>query len=312
MEQNLSLYKFIFRFESEEEISLPLYKWSMLRGTFGHSFKSVVCITKKKYCDKCLIKNQCSYYLIFETEARQSNLWFLNGVKKFPHPFIINSPDNDKTSLKKGETFDVSLTIIPKFKHLLPFFILTFQKFGQFGISSARHKLSLQKVFSVNSSGVTDIFDSATQNFNENFTAFNINLNSVKTNKVKLEFTTPLRIQENSTLIYHKDKITPDLLMRTILRRVYSVLTLFYDIPVTETNAGIQDISIVENDLYYQKIQRYSNRQKQKMEFGGLLGSIIISGKNLSEYLPQIVLASHFNIGKNTSFGYGSFKLTYL
>ena len=55
---------------------------------------------------------------------------------------------------------------------------------------------------------------------------------------------------------------------------------------------------------------RYSNRQKSRMSFGGLIGDIIYEG-NLSEFLPFIELCQIFHIGKQTSFGLGkiNFKI---
>lgn len=308
----LKLYKFIFRFKIENDIQLPQFKGSMLRGAFGAAFKSTVCITKYKTCDKCLIKNQCSYFTIFETELDNNNLWFLNGIKKFPHPFIIHAPEQDKTFYKKDENFDIGLTILPKYSLMLPYFILTFQKMGEMGISAKRHKIKLKKAFSISNNGTDTIYDADSNFFKENFNPYLINMNNHKTEKIKLNFTTPLRIQDKSSLIYESEKITSEVIVRAVIRRVLAVLNLFYNIPVPDNIPDFLDIKISQNNLTYQKILRFSNRQNKKMEFGGFLGSILLEGKNIYDFLPFVLLASNFNIGKNTAFGYGEFNVEFL
>ena len=48
-------------------ISLPVYKGSTLRGAFGSTFKKVVCVTREKICNSCMLKEKCVYSYVFET-----------------------------------------------------------------------------------------------------------------------------------------------------------------------------------------------------------------------------------------------------
>lgn len=57
----ITYIKTIFRIEAIEEIKLPYFKGSTFCGVLGNTFKKVVCVLKKKICDKCLLKQSCVY-----------------------------------------------------------------------------------------------------------------------------------------------------------------------------------------------------------------------------------------------------------
>jgi len=63
----LDLAKFRLELRAEEEISLPSYKGSALRGGFGTTFKKVACALGHGECSKCILRTSCVYSYIFET-----------------------------------------------------------------------------------------------------------------------------------------------------------------------------------------------------------------------------------------------------
>lgn len=316
LKTELPIHKYLFRFQVEDEIKkLPQFKGSMLRGAFGKSLKASVCISENKICDICFLKKRCYYFTVFETEIEDNSLWFLQGVKKQPHPFVIDSTTAEKISYSKNEFFDIGVSLFTLFPEALPYFILAFEKLGRSGISVKRYKLKLKKVFSVtNDDDLFEIYDSNTKKLREILEPFMITPSMLynNANKILLTFTSPLRIQDNSTILKNNNQITAEILLRAILRRVYTVLNLFYKIPLKEIITDFSGVKISRNEIFYNEVMRFSNRQKKKMEFGGFLGSIELEGKNLSGFVPYIILASHLNIGKNTVFGYGKYSVKML
>ncbi|MBC8232906.1 CRISPR system precrRNA processing endoribonuclease RAMP protein Cas6, partial [bacterium] len=53
---------------------------------------------------------------------------------------------------------------------------------------------------------------------------------------------------------------------------------------------------------------RYSGRQKQRMNWGGLVGELDFVGE-LSEFLPYIRLGEYVHVGKSATFGLGQYQL---
>lgn len=313
----IKFHRFIYEFEFLEDAHLPPFRGSMLRGIFAINFKHTVCINKFSPCEKCFIRNDCGYYKVFETEYNPNvDLWFLQGVKKIPHPFIIHSQIDKKNNFTKGDTFKAGLTLFGHYSNYLPYFILTFERLGVFGFTSKKFKSRLKKVYSADiNNNLKIVYDIDTRDYDPEF--FEISSRVIleklpeKFSSVKINFKTPLRIQENSSLVYEKDNLTSQALLRTLLRRIYAVYKIFYGLDIPQINLNFDSIKIDGNNLEYSNIARYSNRQRKKMEFGGLSGELTLTGESLNSIAPALILGSYFNIGKNTSFGYGEYELTF-
>lgn len=82
---------FSFNLKALENLILPYYKGSTLRGGFGYAFKRVVCAIKEKECHDCILKEKCIYSYIFETPP-PSETKVMKKYKTAPHPFIIEPP----------------------------------------------------------------------------------------------------------------------------------------------------------------------------------------------------------------------------
>jgi hypothetical protein len=67
-------------------------------------------------------------------------------------------------------------------------------------------------------------------------------------------------------------------------------------------------VKIIENDTRWQDWSRFSGRQKQWIELGGLVGRVTYSG-DLGEYLPLLALGELVHVGKGTVFGNGQFQI---
>lgn len=312
----LPIYKFKLVFEVQENMELPKFKGSMFKGAFGWTFREIVCVTKMNDCSECTLKEQCSYFKIFETEMPQNEVFFLKGVKKSPHPFIISPTDNCKgTYYKKGATLSVTLTIFAEFIQLLPYFIFTFIEIGKRGIGVGRKRIAVKKVHFLESDGNSkSVLTADDKLILPSTPTFLIEPPKIDPNApgtIKLTFSTPLRIQNEGYVIDVKRKITPEILIRAIYRRYYAIYSIYGKIPSEElkipTN-NLVNFTITENKLKFEEIERYSSRQRTKMKFGGFLGSITIAG-NLEHIYPVIQVVEKLNLGKNTAFGYGEFNI---
>lgn len=310
---NIYFHKFVFHLETLEDMQLPEYKGSLFRGAFGTTFRKVVCITKQKTCEGCLLAGQCSYFKIYETELPQNALPFLRNVKKVPHPFIIDPPLELKRTYKKGEELKVGLTIFGDTINAFPFFVYTFMKLGETGISYKRSKVELVNVAAISVDGKEfSIFT----NGNLKTDYIKISAQDVmgsyegKTNKVFVELLTPLRIQEEGNIIHNPARLTPQFLLSLIERRITVVANLFCG--ATETEFAIpcnhEKVTIKERNLFMNNWERYSSRQQTKMSLGGLQGTFSLEGE-VSRLVPYLKLASYLNLGKNTVFGLGRMKL---
>ena len=66
-----------------------------------------------------------------------------------------------------------------------------------------------------------------------------------------------------------------------------------------ELAAGVRT---VREELRLERLERYSNRLQEKMDFGGLMGEVEYEG-NLDPFVPWLLAAQTLHLGRNTTFG---------
>ena len=312
----IPIYKFNFQLEALEDMNLPKYKGSMFRGAFGTAFRKSVCVTKFNTCANCLLQSQCSYFQIFETELPDNNLKILKGVKKHPHPFVIHPNTGTKRSYVKGEIFELGLTIFGSFINQFPFFLFTIIQMGKIGISYKRSQFEvLNAVNVISGDSQIVIFKNSAGKLNNNYKPLDVEEElSILTNKpsdIKIIFKTPFRVQNLSQIIYNPKEITFEVFFKTVARRIMLLSALFCNTDFDSFSKIELNNDVKENRLRLYEWERYSNRQQDKIEMNGFVGSIIFKGVS-PEAVKLIKLASFMNIGKNTVFGLGEYDLEIL
>jgi CRISPR/Cas system endoribonuclease Cas6 (RAMP superfamily) len=65
-------------------------------------------------------------------------------------------------------------------------------------------------------------------------------------------------------------------------------------------------VKLVKSNTSWYDWERYSNRQQQRMNMGGIVGELVYEGE-LAPFLPLLRLGMYTHIGKNTTFGLGKY-----
>ncbi len=311
----LQIYKYIIKIQLMRNAQLPEYKGSMFRGAFGWAFRNAVCITKQKTCDNCILKNQCSYFGIFETELPANKLSILRGIKKLPHPMIIHPPLTWNRTFETGAELEIGITLFGEYSEYFPFVLYAFQQMGKSGIGASRVPFEVLSVYNIDGSNESaKIFDSKDNILKGQYAPIEINSdieNYSNTKTIKISFKTPARIQADSVILSNKAKVNYELLLRSAFRR-YKILETLFGLPNKDDNydepKDFETVKTVENMLDFHDWERYSNRQERKIEMGGFLGNIIFTGE-FNNYLGYLIACEHLHIGKNTVFGLGKYKM---
>ncbi|MBD3842080.1 MAG: CRISPR system precrRNA processing endoribonuclease RAMP protein Cas6 [Campylobacterales bacterium] len=120
---------------------------------------------------------------------------------------------------------------------------------------------------------------------------------------IKLEFITPLRIKKQNHFALHQDEIGLNDILFSIHRRNLELQKKSFK--KVKFN---QDIKIISKNLQYKELTRKSNKQNTKMNMGGLMGEIILSGVDKQTY-DLLKLGEIIGVGKSTVFGLGKIKV---
>lgn len=302
--------KYIFLLRAKEELVLPLYKGSTLRGGFGITFHKICCVKKGiSNCGFCTLKNKCAYAYIFETSP-SPNSHRLRNLEEIPRPFVIEPPLETKTTYKKGEILEFNLVLIGRAIDYLPYFIFTFKELGGIGIGKHRGRYELLRCFNHKND---KIYDSSDEILNDTDSKIDIerqtNSFALKSGYLSISFFTPTRIKIKGDLVTEPEF---HVLIKALLHRI-SALAYFHcgiepDFNYKLLISEAEKIKIKSENLSWFDWERYSSRQDTRMKLGGFVGEVTYEG-NFELFSPLLLLGEYTHVGKNCTFGLGKYQM---
>ncbi|MBR5998203.1 MAG: CRISPR system precrRNA processing endoribonuclease RAMP protein Cas6 [Deltaproteobacteria bacterium] len=292
--------------------ALPAFKGSTLRGAFGHALKTVTCALRRQDCETCLLAKTCGYALIFATEKLCDS-----HVAARPHPYILNLPATEQQNYETDEPFEFNLVLLGPALRFLPHIIYAIEEMGKHGLGKGakegQGRFALTAVRMGHVPDAPPLYDERDKTLRQPGTLPHLALEETgqPVRELTIELLTPLRIKKDNRLL----QATPDFadLVRAALRRV-SMLEKHYGENPSEPDyhklvRQAETVSLRDAAIRWQDYKRYSNRQRQDMSFGGLVGSLRFQG-DLASFLPFLHYCEAVNLGKQTAFGLGKIRIT--
>jgi len=237
-----------------------------------------------------------------------------------PHPFVIEPPATEQTEFQAGDEFEIGLVLFGKSVSFLPYFVYTFDQMGRVGLGRGKGRFELTAVYArddLANENKIEIYDNQSQMLNGNFKTWkhtDLLLQPQWDNdgQLNIKLLTPTRILNKNRLV---SQIPFDLLMRNILRRISLLGRIHcesdWDLPYKDIlSQAEQDVQLVKSNTSWYNWERYSNRQRTRMNMGGIMGNLVYEGE-LAPFIPLIVLGQFTHIGKNTTFGLGKYVIIF-
>jgi len=320
MLERLRIAKYRLTLEALEELHLPPYKGSTLRGGFGHVFKRTVCFQKEvKSCADCLLRANCPYAYIFETAPPQ-DAEVLRTYSDVPPPFVIEPPLDTRTVYEPGETLDFGLVLVGRAINYLPYFIVVFRELGKVGLGRGRGKYRLREVAAVQPlDGMEEtIYLAANEmvcdrDLSVGWQEIEAQTSNVKRKtsegRVTANFLTPTRIKHEGRFV-----IRPEfhVLVRAILRRVSSLYYFHCGERWEADYRGIieaaKGVRLAEARTEWVDWERYSRRQGATMKLGGFVGQVSYQG-DWHPFAALLILGQLVHVGKACVFGHGKYEM---
>ena len=303
--------KYLFHIKLTRNAILPAYKGSTFRGLLGHALKRTVCALKNQACNTCILRQNCTYALVFET-AHALPAPKNAKISAPPHPMVLEPPLTEKQEFAAGDTLTCGMILFGDLNRNLPYFIYAFDQMGRIGLGKSRN--GSRAGFTLESVTFKDetIYAKQEGEIILPKPLPELTLESIPgadTDHVTLNLQTPFRI---STRTGGGPDLPFDLLMRSLIRRCTALFNTYgdgepnLDYPALVKKAG--QVRLTANRLSWFDWQRYSSRQDKKMYMGGLLGQAAYQG-DLGPFLPFLHMAQIVHAGKNTAFGLGKVEL---
>lgn len=280
----------------QENLQLPEYAGSMLRGAFGHTFKRLACITKQKECKTCPLYQSCAYSQVFEG--------VMSDDEQHSLPYVIQIPQSSNRFIAKGQTWSFGMVLMGNAIHQLPIIAYAWQKACEDGFSKDQSKAQLLAIYQNNQI----IYQP-----NKPLLAHQPHQMPSQpiTSSVHLDFVSPLRLQHNNYIVLKPEELTAPIILIALAKRIQRLAELHAN-PVTfdlaQLLAAAQQITI-EPHLKRATMTRYSNRQQRLMNLDGLIGRISLTG-DLSAFNELLTLGQQVHLGKNATMGLGQYHLS--
>ena len=324
------VYRFHLRFR--DPVSLPAFKGSALRGVFGEQLKSVACRLPLASCDLCPLRSECANLFLFATRVRPEHP---EGGKSadFPRPYLFRTPFRTRRSFKPGESLTFDMVLIGVANNFLPHIISAFQEAGDVGIGQrmdalydsgighavrdgggevgkTRGRFRVTRVDALRENGAAQpVFDGRTLSAHDHLISFDRFAEHVPgRRRVTLRLETPLWLKVDGKPLRTAPPFS--MVIRNLAGRAMR-LNQFCGGSHTEEYHQLADLAdeirLVDSSLTWEEIPRNS-RRSGRVNLVGAVGTLTYEG-DLAPYWPLLRLGEYINLGKETVFGCGRYRL---
>lgn len=299
----LPIARYRFSFQMVDNLSLPHYAGSTLRGVFGHALRRLACMTRQKECIDCPLLETCPYSRIFATPP--SPLLNKSQQQNPPQPYIIEAPSDGVRDYSAGSIFSFDMVLIGYTRLQLPLITYAFQQAFEHGVGWKQARGILIDVAVQQENNWQSVYQKQSIISHTQM----ITLPQHYPDNITLEFYTPLRLQQRSKVL-SIEQLNGEILLGQLLRRVSTLAVLYWQALDADYSGLISTAKHIpyQKKLYWQDWARYSNRQQQGMKLGGALGTWQFENLPLP-FRQLLYIGQWLHIGKETVFGHGGYIL---
>ncbi|MFU2142686.1 CRISPR system precrRNA processing endoribonuclease RAMP protein Cas6 [Gallibacterium anatis] len=294
--------RYRFQFSVTENLHFPDYAGSMLRGAFGRALRKISCMTKQPDCKECPLYRTCPYPAIFETPAPQNHQ--LQKFSQVPNGYIIEPLGWGEKVYETGETLYFDLVLVGRLIEQLPLIAFAWQRAFEHQVGHG--KAELTAIYVEQQHQLVPIYENKKIVSHQSLLALPTEL----PDQLSMKILTPMRIQRDGHAL-SPTEITLDRIIIGLAKRLtllaefhmHQVLTLDFE-QLRQEMIALED----DKQLQWLDWTRYSSRQKQKMQLGGVVGEWHI--RHISPMIAKLLyLGQWIHVGKNATFGLGKYQI---
>ena len=308
-----------------DDMVLPEYKGSTFRGAFGNVMRSLCCTTRNDECRNCEVEGTCPYAYMFETRVPDDSDR-LRNIEDIPRPFIIEPPETQATFFPSGSALSFNFVLFGRGIDFLPYAIVAFREIGEKGIGrhagtyGRRAKFRLDRADLVGFPPWTGcesracVYDASTGVVHPQPCVNGAEIEGIASglgglDRLSLEFLTPTRLKYEHSYVERPEF---HIIVRALLRRMSSLLYFHHGAAMEVDFGGLieraKKVALAATTARWLDWTRYSSRQGERMQLGGIVGGAEYSG-SMDEFAPLLLAGTLTHVGKNVTFGLGRYSL---
>ncbi len=290
-----------------EDGAIPFYKTSAIRGGLGEMLLRANCI-RDRNCDVCDFEEECPVRRIMYSKFFVPNKYSGTGDSV---GYIIDCDDFRK-EVYKGDTMTFSLTLFGRNIVYFSQYLSSLQMLGNYGFGKERVRF---RILFVKNSKKADILCNHAVHM-KNYEVMNLAdyvdyrmeefANRLHMNEpIIMKFKSALNVK---TMGRELDDFEIRPILEGLARRLY-IMNCFEGTEHEEVRLEEADLPKLHTlERRAEHIPRFSNRKQQKMYFNGISGRAKLEEVDL-QTLKLLLAGEILHVGKNTSFGFGQYRL---
>lgn len=300
---------------AELEVESPLvwgsFPGSVIHGALGFVARKRSCVLKRDDCTDCFLLETCFYSQLFESRPPKET----DRMKKYlriPPGLRLTMEPWQSDSLRSGDLISVGMTLYGSTIAAAMSVFLALEEAFVRGIGSKSNQGERGTAFISQFDGGTgekiDRIDIDHQDIIPIKVAGWDELELPERDSFAIEFTSPARIVSGG-------RITAEPSFRdifvTAMRRVSNIAYFYCGVELEADYRKLVELAeetSYESDFQVEQLSRYSARQKNRQQMNGITGKMHV-GKCPEELRPWLVIGERLGVGKNTSMGYGVYKI---
>lgn len=297
------------KMEALENVELPAFAGSTLRGAFMAALKKSACMQGGDCGKECGWPGACAYGFLCETPVPADAPSRLKASKFAPHPYVLTPPEGGMRMA--GDTLEFDVALWGKGRRHLRTVVEALETMASLGIGRGRGKLRLRRVVDFRSEQPVYINGNIDLERAERRESDWAEESKVDPRALRVDFATPVNLQKRGELVTEFD-------FGELVYGAADRLWVLYhchgdgeqappkgDLASKARDAGVE---LVEHATRRVSIPRYSRRQQKHHRLEGVTGHLVFAGE-IGPFMPLLEAAELFHVGKGTSFGLGALRL---
>lgn len=296
--------KITFTIQFLEYTVMPEQKASALRGGIGEMLLRANCVRDRK-CETCDFEKECIVQRTMYSKFDVKPEFITTGDSV---GYVMECEDY-RTDFEAGDQMMFTLLLFGKTIVYFNQYLQAIFALGQMGVGKYNSQFQIVRITNHRNRDILSENDIYMKNYEittiGDYVLYRKHFFEEKGFAGKMIFPTPLTLKYYGKFLEQFDM---DAILRGICRRLF-MLDCFEGLDVEQMKVDVDKIpTILEQNVDFSGVKRYSNRQNMSMTLRGIKGSCILENVN-EEILELLIAGELIHIGKNTSFGFGKYIL---
>jgi len=300
----LRVARFEFALRGAEDFVLPAFPGALLRSVLGAALRRVSCGLRRLACERCPARRGCAYGYLFEG-FRPPQAEAMRKADRVPHPFALAvGAQRESGGLRFG------VTLFGRGIEFFPHLVLAVQEMGAMGLGRPRVRFVLESVRDAEGKELL-----GSRGLDLSFRDLTLEEvarpNEPEAERLALCFLTPVRLKLGGRLVRQAPAF--GVVAQNLVRRLGALAHFHQGLRAAWNPQDITTrcarVKTVSGSVAWVEFSRYSARQRSELRMGGLVGQVVFAGEGLGYFLPLLRAGEWTQLGKGTSFGFGSYAV---